>query len=63
MSKVKDIRNFLNSRKEADSPALEIKKSTQAKKTCISNVPEKIKTEVGTYAMIHGTKNCTRTFQ
>ena len=24
MSKVKDIRNFLNSRKEADSPALQV---------------------------------------
>ena len=40
----------------------EIKKSTEVKKTCITNVPEKIKTEVGTYALIHGTKAALERF-
>ena len=80
MAKVKDIRNFFNSRKKTDTPALvtsaiddvsqsklliienEIKKSTEVKKTCITNVPEKIKTEVGTYTLIHGTKAALECF-
>ena len=80
MAKVKDIHNFFNSRKEADTPALvasatddvsqsellivenETKKLTQVKKNRITNVPENIKTEVGTYALIHRTKAALERF-
>ena len=40
----------------------EIKKSTQVKKPRFINIPEKIKTEVGTYALIHGTKAALERF-
>ena len=40
----------------------EIKKSNQLKNPRINKVPEKIKTEVGTYALIHGTKAALERF-
>ena len=62
-----------NSRNEEDTPVddasqseliveNEIKKSTQVKKTRITNVPENIKTEVGTCALIQGTKAALERF-
>ena len=71
MAKMKDIRNFFNSQKEVDTPALaasdiddvsqsellivdnEIKKSTEVKKNRITNITEKSKAEVKTYALIY----------
>ena len=81
MAKVKDIRNFFNSRKEADTPTFaasatddvlqselliaknEIKKSTQVQQKSMIDVSEKIKTEVGTFALIHGTKVALERFK
>ena len=40
----------------------EMKKLTQVKKKRITNVPEKIETEVGTYALNHGTKAALERF-
>ena len=39
-----------------------MKKFTQVKKKRITNVPEKIETEVGTYALNHGTKAALERF-
>ena len=39
-----------------------IKKKTEIKKNRITNVSEKIKTNVGTYAPIHGTKDALERF-
>ena len=67
----KDIHNFFNNQKEADTSALAAsatddvlqsellivkkKNSTQVKKPRITIVPEKIKIEIGTYTLIHET--------
>ena len=69
MAKMKDIHNFFNSQKalaasDADDVSQskllivdnEIKKIYRSKKTRITNITEKSKTEVKTYALIHRTK-------
>ena len=41
---------------------MKLKKSTQVKKNGTTNVSENIKREVGTYALIHGTKAALKLF-